>query len=165
MSPDAGDGAQPEAVADADSRPNGNAETQFAQSAPNPLDSLNFEADECKEAVEQLAAHLKVPVHPNHLITLKAICKLVQHKYATQPEQLATKPAKLSKAAPMNLAELNLGIPTDDKVLERAMKAMRLLYIDDVRALQTKINTTIVSAQTITANPKTDASLGQVGRG
>lgn len=50
-----------------------------------------------------------------------------------------------------------------DKVLNDAAKILRLLHIQDLRDLQTKINETIVNLQTITANPKTDASLGKVG--
>jgi RLL motif-containing protein 1 len=42
-----------------------------------------------------------------------------------------------------------------DPVINEAAKILRLLYIKDLRILQTKINETIVSIQTITANPKT----------
>ena len=45
-----------------------------------------------------------------------------------------------------------------------AAKILRLLHIKELRDLQTKINETIASIQSITANPKTDSSLGRVGR-
>lgn len=51
-----------------------------------------------------------------------------------------------------------------DKVLKEAVKILRLLHIKELRDLQTKINETIVAVQTITANPKTDSSLGRVGK-
>jgi RLL motif-containing protein 1 len=51
-----------------------------------------------------------------------------------------------------------------DNVLNEAAKVLRLLHIQELRDLQTKINETIVSLQTITANPKTDSSLGRVGK-
>lgn len=51
-----------------------------------------------------------------------------------------------------------------DKVLNEAVKILRLLHIKELRDLQTKINETIVAVQTITANPKTDSSLGRVGK-
>lgn len=51
-----------------------------------------------------------------------------------------------------------------DTMLDNAAKGLSLLYIQDLRNLQTKINETIVAAQNITANPKTDIKLGKVGR-
>jgi hypothetical protein len=50
-----------------------------------------------------------------------------------------------------------------DPVLNEAAKILRLLYIKELRNLQTKINETIVELQLVTANPKTDSSLGKVG--
>ena len=51
-----------------------------------------------------------------------------------------------------------------DKILNEAAKILRLIHIKELRDLQTKINETIVSIQTLTANPKTDSSLGKVGK-
>ena len=48
--------------------------------------------------------------------------------------------------------------------LNEAGKALRLLHVDELRVLQTQINEAIVAAQSQTADPKTDTSLGQVGR-
>ena len=45
-----------------------------------------------------------------------------------------------------------------------AAKILRLLHIQDMRTLQTKINECIVAIQAVTANPKTDTRLGKVGR-
>jgi RLL motif-containing protein 1 len=50
-----------------------------------------------------------------------------------------------------------------DKALNEAAKILRLLHIKELRDLQTKINEAIVTIQKITANPKTDSSLGRVG--
>lgn len=38
-----------------------------------------------------------------------------------------------------------------------------MLYIQDLRELQTKANELIVACQSLTANPKTDTKLGKVG--
>jgi RLL motif-containing protein 1 len=51
-----------------------------------------------------------------------------------------------------------------DKALNEAAKILRLLHIKELRELQTRINETIVNIQKITANPKTDSSLGRVGK-
>ncbi len=50
------------------------------------------------------------------------------------------------------------------QAVSEAAKILRLLYINDLRKLQTQINEAIVSVQTVTANPKTDTRLGKVGR-
>lgn len=59
--------------------------------------------------------------------------------------------------------EADLGFDTGDYVMNQALKVMRLLYIHDVRELQTHINECIVAVQNLTANPKTDTKLGKVG--
>ena len=59
---------------------------------------------------------------------------------------------------------MELGLDIDEPVLRDATKVLRLLHINELRKLQTQINEAIVAAQTVTANPKTDQSLGQVGR-
>lgn len=52
---------------------------------------------------------------------------------------------------------------TDNGVNEAA-KIIRLLQIHNLRELQTYINEAIVNVQRLSANPKTDQSLGKVGR-
>ena len=59
--------------------------------------------------------------------------------------------------------EADLGFDTGDYVLNQALKVMRLLYIHDLRDLQTHGNECIVAVQNLTANPKTDTKLGKVG--
>ena len=59
---------------------------------------------------------------------------------------------------------MSLFVKCIDKILNDAAKILRLLHIKELRDLQTKINETIALIQGITANPKTDTSLGKVGR-
>ena len=47
--------------------------------------------------------------------------------------------------------------------MNEAAKIIRLLHVTDLRELQTRINEAIVAVQAITANPKTNQSLGRVG--
>lgn len=50
-----------------------------------------------------------------------------------------------------------------DSAVNEAAKIIRLLQVTELRDLQTRINEAIVAVQAITANPKTDQSLGRVG--
>ena len=57
-----------------------------------------------------------------------------------------------------------IGFDLGETSLNEAGKALRLLHIDELRLLQTQINEAIVAAQSQTADPKTDTTLGKVGR-
>lgn len=54
--------------------------------------------------------------------------------------------------------------PSPDAVINEAAQILRLLHIEELRELQTKINEAIVAVQAIIADPKTDHRLGKVGR-
>jgi len=56
------------------------------------------------------------------------------------------------------------GFDTGDRELNQAASLLRLLYVADLRKLQDEVNTLISQMQEYTANPKTDSSLGKVGR-
>ena len=64
-----------------------------------------------------------------------------------------------------NLSKITAGFDTGDKILNNVGRILRLLHLQNFRSFQTMINQTIVSVQELTANPKTDQRLGQVGRG
>lgn len=51
-----------------------------------------------------------------------------------------------------------------DATLNEAAQILRLLHIEELRELQTRINEAIVAVQAIIADPKTDHRLGKVGR-
>ena len=51
-----------------------------------------------------------------------------------------------------------------DEELDKAATVLKLLYIDDLRQFQNEVNAVIVSIQEFTANPRTNAKLGKVGR-
>jgi len=52
---------------------------------------------------------------------------------------------------------------TGDPNVRQAIRVLRCLYIEDIRQLQTSINECIVALQCITADPRTDTSIGRVG--
>nr|CAD7393752.1 unnamed protein product [Timema cristinae] len=114
-----------------------------------------------KKGVNALARLLNVTAHPDHLITLKAVSKVVQRRISA--EALENPDSVIVKGQPFPFQEADLGFDTGDYVLNQAAKILRLLYIHDLRDLQTKINECIVAVQSVTANPKTDTKLGKVG--
>ena len=128
----------------------------------NALDSLDFSSPDFQSGVRALADSLKIPHHPDTNNTLLAICKFVSLRL--NKESLEDPSSVISKGEPFPLKETDLGFDTHDKSVNEAAKILRLLHIQDLRNLQTKINETIVSVQAITANPKTDTRLGKVGR-
>ena len=62
------------------------------------------------------------------------------------------------------LSSLPLGFETGDLAVDRAATALRCLFINDLRSLQTAVDRLLVSVQEHTANPKTDTKRGKVGR-
>ncbi|KAL6447078.1 hypothetical protein ACFW04_001434 [Cataglyphis niger] len=123
----------------------------------------DFDSEAFKTGVTSIAKLLKVPKHSDHLITLQACSKLVCNKLNAdaikQPNNAVTVKGK-SLTAMTIVPSFNMG----DIMLDNAAKGLSLLYIQDLRNLQTKINETIVAVQNITANPKTDTKLGKVGK-
>lgn len=78
----------------------------------------------------------------------------------TQPEIDSCNP----KRKKYNPTAKDCGFDLGDPVLDEAAKVLRLLHIKELRHLQTSINELIVAVQSVTANPKTDQSLGKVGK-
>lgn len=62
------------------------------------------------------------------------------------------------------LDALPLGFTTGDAHVDRFAKVARLLHVRQMRQLQDEFNDSVAKMQQITANPKTDARLGKVGR-
>lgn len=56
------------------------------------------------------------------------------------------------------------GLQLSSEALERAAAVLRALYVDDMRELQHIVNDVLAAVQEYTADPKTNAALGQVGR-
>ncbi|XP_068231731.1 RNA transcription, translation and transport factor protein [Palaemon carinicauda] len=128
----------------------------------NPLDALDFQSAEFRDGVNNLAKQLNITPHADHLVTLKAVSKLIRTRLSA--EALQNPGEFVHQGKPYPIFEADLGFDTGDYVLNNAGKALRLMYIHDLRELQTRINECIVSVQNITANPKTDTKLGKVGR-
>ena len=81
---------------------------------------------------------------------------------AGQKEQEAD--TQMAKKKRYNPTAKDCGFDLGDPSLNEAAKVLRLLHIQELRHLQTSINELIVAVQAVTANPKTDQSLGKVGK-
>ncbi|KAM9714210.1 RNA transcription, translation and transport factor protein isoform 3-T3 [Dama dama] len=103
-----------------------------------PLINLDVNNPDFKAGVMALANLLQIQRHDDYLVMLKGL--------------------------PVALDKHILGFDTGDAVLNEAAQILRLLHIEELRELQTKINEAIVAVQAIIADPKTDHRLGKVGR-
>nr|CAG4636402.1 EOG090X0ARU [Eubosmina coregoni]SVE69977.1 EOG090X0ARU [Eubosmina coregoni] len=142
----------------------GESQSQQGQTVSNinPLENLDFTSDDFKTGVYQLADHLKVPRHPDHLITLEAVASLITEKFNAETIKDASTKFP-SKGTPIDFTSLDFGLNIKESNLSQAAKSLRYLFIHDMRGLQTKINECLVAVQSLTANPKTDSKLGKVG--
>jgi RLL motif-containing protein 1 len=57
-----------------------------------------------------------------------------------------------------------LGFETGDATVDTAAALLRMLYVADLRELQDAVNDILIRVQEFTADPRTDSSLGKVGR-
>ncbi|XP_063295845.1 RNA transcription, translation and transport factor protein [Pelobates fuscus] len=126
-----------------------------------PLINLDVSNPDFKAGVTALANLLQIQRHDDYLVMLKAIRILVQERLS--PEAIA-KSNSSKEGLPVTLDKHVLGFDTGDAVLNDAARILRLLHVEELRQLQTKINEAIVAVQAIIADPKTDHRLGKVGR-
>ncbi|KAG2457793.1 RTRAF protein, partial [Polypterus senegalus] len=136
----------------------------------------NVNNPDFKAGVLALANLLQIQRHDDYLIMLKllhslnliasilpvqAIRILVQERLT---QEAISKASQSKEGLPVSLDTHILGFDTGDATLNEAAKILRLLHIEELRDLQTKINEAIVAVQAIIADPKTDHRLGKVGR-
>ncbi|KAM3849226.1 RNA transcription, translation and transport factor protein [Diretmus argenteus] len=127
----------------------------------DPLVNLDSTSPDFKAGVTALSNILKIQRHDDYLIMLKAIRILIQERLS--PEAIS-KASQTKEGLPVALDKHMLGFDTGDATLNEAAQILRLLHIEELRELQTRINEAIVAVQAIIADPKTDHRLGKVGR-
>jgi len=129
-------------------------------------DLTNYNSPEFKNAVESVAKTLSIPLHDDLKLVLKAILEIVEKKFSETAINDALKRQKEGTTANVafDTETFPLGFDTGDPKVNKAATILRLLYIDDLRSLQTKINELLVSIQNYTANPQTDSALGKIGK-
>ncbi|XP_014051579.1 RNA transcription, translation and transport factor protein isoform X1 [Salmo salar] len=132
-----------------------------AEKPSDPLIHLDSSNPDFKAGVLGLASLLKIQRHDDYLVMLKAIRILIQERLT--PEAIA-KASQSKEGLPVALDKHILGFDTGDATLNEAAQILRLLHIEELRDLQTRINEAIVAVQAVIADPKTDHRLGKVGR-
>uniref|UniRef100_A0A8C0H207 RNA transcription, translation and transport factor protein n=2 Tax=Chelonoidis abingdonii TaxID=106734 RepID=A0A8C0H207_CHEAB len=125
--------------------------TDNAAKNAEPLINLDVNNPDFKAGVMALANLLQIQRHDDYLVMLKAIRILVQERLTQDAIGKANQSKEVSEFACY-------------AVLNEAAQILRLLHIEELRELQTKINEAIVAVQAIIADPKTDHRLGKVGR-
>ncbi|XP_026333603.1 RNA transcription, translation and transport factor protein [Hyposmocoma kahamanoa] len=106
----------------------------------NPLDNLDFSSPAFKAGVQRVCTLAAVGPHPDPKFQLAALARILK----TSPHPEPTK------------SEVN--------IIQQPSDVLKLLFVQDLRDLQTKINEALVAVQTVTADPRTDTKLGKVGR-
>ncbi|XP_068108550.1 RNA transcription, translation and transport factor protein [Hyperolius riggenbachi] len=132
-----------------------------ASKSVEPLVNLDVNNPDFKVGVMALANLLQIQRHDDYLVMLKAIRILVQDRLSAEA---IAKSNSSKEGLPVSLDKHTLGFDTGDAVLNDAARILRLLHVEELRELQTKINEAIVAVQAIIADPRTDHRLGKVGR-
>lgn len=135
-----------------------------ANSASQSLPKSSLDIDPSDEifqkGIKAMARVLQIGNHPD-LSVLLAACRMVIHDKLSES---AMKECKDKPKGYFSPTPQECGFNFSDPVLAEAAKVLRLLHIEELRKLQTSINELIVEVQRLTADPKTDQSLGKVGR-
>lgn len=101
---------------------------------------------------------LNVPHHPDHLVVLGAISRVIKDNLNKEALKIS-----IPEGKPFPIFD-GQGMNQKDADIETAARILRLLQVQSLREIQTVINETIVECQDlITSEPKTDTRLGKVG--
>ncbi|XP_047989652.1 RNA transcription, translation and transport factor protein [Leguminivora glycinivorella] len=106
----------------------------------NPLDNLDFSSPAFKQGIDRISTLAGIGPHPDPKLRLAALAKIL--KTNPHPEPPAS----------------------DANIIQQPSDVLKLLFVQDLRDLQTKINEALVAVQKVTADPRTDTKLGRVGR-
>nr|VZI14291.1 unnamed protein product [Spirometra erinaceieuropaei] len=124
--------------------------------------NIDTESEVFKTGVQRLSKLLRIPSHADPKQTFKAICLLIEQKLSEEAiRQANTEHGE--KIDMLTEQEICLGFDVADPQVRAAAVALRLMHCSELRQLQNQINSAIVQVQKLTADPKTDEKLGQVG--
>jgi len=133
------------------------------QGSSNPLENIDFSSPEFKAGMLKLCELLQIPPKFNDTTAiLRAVSKVITTKLSKEARE-KNQIKEQGSGVDFSIEQMSLGFDTNDMIVNEAAKILRLLYIQDLRTLQTKINETIVSVQSLVADPRTDSKLGKIG--
>jgi len=137
---------------------------EAARRAKESASSRGLSADD-SELLGLAAAYGVTPCSDANRL-LQDVLRASRAARAPAPQEQAAPPVKKRKPplAPLGEGTFPLGFSLEDDSLNDAARVLRILYVRELRQLQDAVNDAIVSLQELTANPKTDAGLGRVGR-
>jgi RLL motif-containing protein 1 len=113
--------------------------------------------------VKALANVVRVTQHHDSSVLLEAVMIAIRTNLSLEAVK-SIQPKGTKGTKKFNVTAKDCGLDLGDPVLSEAAKLLRLLHIQELRHLQTCINELIVAVQALTADPKTDQSLGRVGK-
>lgn len=138
-------------------------EKERKQKASDPISALDFHGEDFKKGLEDLRNLLGIGLHPNSDVVLKASCKFIVDNLSDKTIETRNK-MENSTSPTLPLNKLDMGMTTTKNgAIDAAVRALRLIHLENLRETQTEINEVIVAVQEITADPKTDKRLGKVG--
>ncbi|CAF0715814.1 unnamed protein product [Adineta steineri] len=137
--------------------------TNSSNENENPLEKIDFASAEFKSGMLQLCELLQIPTKFNDTTAiLRAVSKVITTKLSKEAID-KSQIKEQGTGVDFSIEQMSLGFDSGDKIINEAAKVLRLLYIQDLRTLQTKINETIVNVQSLVADPRTDSKLGKIG--
>ncbi|THD23589.1 Mitochondrial carnitine:acylcarnitine carrier [Fasciola hepatica] len=125
--------------------------------------NVDVNGPEFCDGVKKLAKLLSIPHHPDITQMFKAACILINEKLSKGSIEKSIDDYGRVKIDELKTPEVCLGFEVQDKDVRAAAVALRLLNVGEMRRLQDEANFAIVQVQRLTADPKTDERLGQVG--
>ena len=137
--------------------------------APPPLPPYaDATAPQTLSALQHVLESLQVPLGPGDTAAVTP-AQLQKAKSMLEAQVLpclaeASRSADGAVTPSSVLSGYPLGFSTGDAMVDLAATVLRMLYIKDTRELQDQVDAAIVRMQELTANPRTDAAAGRVGR-
>ena len=121
--------------------------------------------------LRKLAAALQVEVRPLPTTQGEDIDHNERLRFVHQLEGEVQRKRALSSTSIVDVDDLTqnnlqsgLHFGKEDSKVDRCAVIMRMLHLEEMRIMQSSINSILETAQEYVANPKTDSSLGRVGR-
>lgn len=109
-------------------------------------------------AINKLLDQFSLPLLPDSAVDADTVAALLCVHARVCP------PTGEARGVPLDLDRIPIGIPIDDPEVKRAAAVLRVMHGLELQQLQVNINHVINELQSLTADPKTDARLGRVGR-